>query len=70
MVNTILSKLLKLQINWVCLACTAGAPVCFHIVPTSNERDHIVTGEYMYKGDRNVRCFCQFKVTSCWRIAQ
>ena len=43
MVNIILSKLLKLQINWV----------CFHIVPTSNERDHIVTGEYMYKGDRN-----------------
>ena len=31
----------KLQINWVCFACTAGAPVCFHAVPTSYECDYM-----------------------------
>ena len=51
----------KLQINWVCLACTAGAPICFHAVPTICERDCIVAGEYMNKEDRNVHCFSQFK---------
>ena len=38
-----------------------GAPVCFHALPTSYERNYIVTGEYINKGDRNVRCFSQFK---------
>ena len=62
MVNIILSKLLSsTEINWVCLACTAGAPVCFQDVPTSYECDYIVKGEYMSKGGRNVRCFSQFK---------
>ena len=42
-------------------ACTAGAPVCFHAMPTSYERDHIVMGQYMNKGDGNVCCFSQFK---------
>ena len=51
----------KLQINLVCLACIAGAPVCFHAVPTSYERNYIIKREYMNKGDRNVRCFSQFK---------
>ena len=51
----------KLQINWVCLVCTAGAPVCFHAVSTSCERDYIVKGEYMNKGDRTIPCFSQFK---------
>ena len=47
----------KLQINWICLACTAGAPVCFYAVPTSCERDYMVKGEYMNKGDRRVTLF-------------
>ena len=56
----------QLQINWICLSYTAGAPVCFHTLPTSYDRDYIVTGEYitgeyMKKGNRNVRCFSQFK---------
>ena len=51
----------KLQINWVCLACTAGAPVCFHDVPTSCERDYTVRRECMNEGDRSVRCLSQFK---------
>ena len=44
----------KLQINWVYLACTAGAPVCFDAVPTSYSTKK---GE----GDQNVRSFSQFK---------
>ena len=56
-----LSKLDSSQEHWVCLARTADAPVCSQVVPTSYERDQIVTGESMNKGDRNVRCFSQFK---------
>ena len=47
----------KLQINWVYLVCTAGAPVCFHAVSISCERDYIVKREYMNKGDRTIPCF-------------
>ena len=54
MVDTMTQQASKLQINWVCLACTAGAPICFHAVPTICERDCIVAGEYMNKEDRNV----------------
>ena len=56
-----LVKIDSSQKHWVSLACTAGAPVYFHAVPTSYERDYVVMGEYMNKGDRNVRCFSQFK---------
>ena len=51
----------KLQINWVCLACTAGAPVCFHTVPTSCKTWQYSKGEYINKEDRSVCCFSQFK---------
>ena len=55
-----LSELDSSQEHWVCLACTTSAAVYFHAVPTSYEVTRF-NGEYTNKGDRNVRCFSQFK---------
>ena len=51
------------KINWVCLACTADAPISLYAVPTSCERET----EYMNKGDRSVCCFSQF-FSPAWEL--
>ena len=50
-----LSKLHSSQEHWVCLACTEEAPVCFHAVLTSFERDliHVVLNVLIFEQGRS-----------------